>query len=49
MSKQGDGTEQIATSAHLKPGRGGKRSQIKSHLLGGKRNKKRPYQNIQRE
>lgn len=34
MNKQGDGIEQIATSAHLKPGRGGKRSQIKSYLLG---------------
>lgn len=41
MNKQGDGIEQIATSAHLKPGRGGKRSQIKSHLLGaGKKREK---------
>lgn len=41
MNKQGDGIEQIATSAHLEPGRGGKRNQITlAWGLGGKKQEK---------
>lgn len=49
MNKQGDGTELIATSAHLKTGRRGKNRITFAWGVRGCRGKRqeRPYQNYQ--